>query len=128
MHARTSRTSEAALCPVVNEPFTLSYTIRNRTLQMATLTATVESVEHVAFAGNKVATLKLLPLASHEVALSCIALRCGKVQIPRLALTRVLHAPTGPRMLKLPLGEEGERRLVATILPCHTPVPEASFQ
>jgi hypothetical protein len=109
---RSCPTSDVVGTPTADAPFSLVYRLQNTSMKMVAVSAVIEGTEGIVFGGSKACSLKLLPLASHDLALRCVALAPGRLMLPRLALT--------VQGVKLGLKEPVLGRLTVTVLPSPT--------
>ncbi|KAI9016573.1 Gryzun, putative trafficking through golgi-domain-containing protein [Phycomyces nitens] len=68
----------------MGEPFTLTYTIHNPTINLAEYTASIELSDAFVFSGYKQLKGRVLPLSRASYQYTCYPLQAGKVRLPRL--------------------------------------------
>ncbi|KAL0079429.1 Foie gras liver health family 1-domain-containing protein [Phycomyces blakesleeanus] len=68
----------------MGEPFTLTYTIHNPTINLAEYTASIELSDAFVFSGYKQLKGRVLPLSRASYQYTCYPLVAGKVRLPRL--------------------------------------------
>ncbi|KAF7721040.1 hypothetical protein EC973_005523 [Apophysomyces ossiformis] len=71
----------------VGEPFTLTFTVYNPTVQLTEYSVAVEFSDAFVFSGYKQCRGRLFPLSRTSYHYTCYPLLAGKVQLPRLKLT-----------------------------------------
>ncbi|VDO15653.1 unnamed protein product [Rodentolepis nana] len=68
---------------LLHAPFTISYTLENKTPLPQELNLQLESTESFAFCGVQLSSLRLLPNSSRKLDFTLLPLRTGYLQLPR---------------------------------------------
>ncbi|KAL5108672.1 Trafficking protein particle complex subunit 11 [Taenia crassiceps] len=71
---------------LLHSPFTISYTLENKTTLPQELNVLLESTEGFAFCGVQLTSIRLLPSSSRKLDFTLLPLRPGYVQLPRFQL------------------------------------------